>query len=260
MYRMTNIRKSVLKAIKWPLKKHSQKNAEYQVVEPKNLQPYLNRVPAYGTRRSDGKIFFKNEGWQTENWIEMQINNNNSTIVSYQRKIGRLKPGEDNFQIEAAKDIIKYLSRRNRQLEENLKSISKVNVQDGMKASDDVSKRLTDFSVILDKGYPPTNSLPYKTDMILTYFNGSLPRTMEKLPQTLKLAEKTKAAADFCLSPSEINVNSKNPNRLISGQGVVYIPENITGENFGSDKLSGSESGNNLLQILAELKEIGRYL
>ena len=257
---MTNIGKSILKAIKLPFKKYFQKSAVYQVVEPKNLQPYLNRVPAYGTRRSDGKIFFMNEGWQTENWIEMQINNNNSTIVNYQRKIGRLKPNEDIFQIEVAKDIIKYLSRRNRQFEENLKSITTVQVQDGMKASDDVSKRLADFTVILDKGYSLTNSLSCKKDMILTYFSGSLPGGMENLPQTLKLIEKTKAAADFCLNPSEINMNSKNPNRFISVQGEVYIPGNISGENSGSDKLLGSETDSNLLQTLAEIKEIRRYL
>jgi len=131
--------------------------------QPKPSEPR----PPVGTRREDGKIFTRNNGWQNEDFPRLQANSLNQTIRSLESDLNKYTQNGDKLRAEIAKDELKDSQRQLNKWNEDANMIGKIKSQDNESLYQDQSKRWDEREAIMGTAENTASTVSFAADIVL---------------------------------------------------------------------------------------------
>jgi hypothetical protein len=131
--------------------------------QPKPSEPR----PPVGTRREDGKIFTRNNGWQNEDFPRLQANSLNQTISSLESDLNKYTQNGDKLRAEIAKDELRDSQRQLNKWNEDANMIGKIKSQDNEALYQDQTKRWDEREAIMGTAENTASTISFAADIVL---------------------------------------------------------------------------------------------
>jgi hypothetical protein len=134
--------------------------------DPPQPKPSDPRPPV-GTRREDGKIFTKNNGWQNEDFPRMQANSLNQTISSLESDLNKYAQNGDKLRAEIARDELKDSQRQLNKWNEDASMIGKIKSQDNEALHQNEVKRWDEREASMETAENTASTISFAADIAL---------------------------------------------------------------------------------------------
>lgn len=237
--------------------------------EPPQPKPQDTRPPV-GTRREDGKVFTKNNGWQNEDFPNMQANSLKSSIYSLQNDLQKYTENGDKLRAEIAKDEIKDSQRQLNGWKEDANIIGKIKSQDNEALYQGQAQKWNERENALETAENTANTISFAADIglaigtsgVSSVFTGAKSvSAVKNAITTVKTLTTVKEAATAGANIYDGYARDKNMSGVITkeivnkgismGVGKIF---DAGKESFGFAKY-GSQKSSDSLKILVSSAE-----